>query len=61
MVVQIGWVTGPAQLVAAVAKAHQFTVFCIPSNLQRGVAFGLREERHFYECALMQKSLHDTS
>lgn len=46
---KIGWVTGPAPLVAAVAKAHQFTVFCIPSNLQRGVAFGLQGERHFYE------------
>lgn len=45
---QVGWVTGPARLVGAIAKAHQFVTFCIPSNLQRGVAFGLQNEQWFY-------------
>jgi aspartate/methionine/tyrosine aminotransferase len=46
---QVGWVTGPARLVAAIAKAHQFVTFCIPSNLQRAVAFGLQHEQPFYK------------
>ena len=45
---QIGWATGPAHLVAAIAKAHQFVAFCVPSNLQRAVAYGLTKERWFY-------------
>lgn len=45
---KIGWITGPSHLVAAVVKAHQYTVFCVPSNLQRAVAFGLQKERHFF-------------
>ena len=46
---QVGWVTGPARLVAAIAKAHQFVAFCIHSNLQRAVAFGLQHEQPFYK------------
>lgn len=46
---QIGWVTGPERLIAAVVKAHQYLVFCIPSNLQRGVAYGLEHEQDFYK------------
>ena len=49
---QVGWVTGPARLVAAIAKAHQFVTFCIPSNLQRAVAFGLQHEQSFYKQVL---------
>lgn len=49
---QVGWVTGPARLVGAVAKAHQFVTFCIPGNLQRGVAHGLQHEQRFYRCAV---------
>jgi hypothetical protein len=45
-------VTGPARLVAAIAKAHQFVTFCIPSNLQRAVAFGLQHEQPFYKQAV---------
>ena len=48
---QIGWATGPAHLVAVIAKAHQFVTFCVPSNLQRAVAFGLQQEQGFYRCA----------
>lgn len=45
---KVGWVTGPASLMAPVVKAHQFLVFTIPSNLQRAVAAGLDSEGSFY-------------
>ena len=48
LVVQIGWVTGPAPLISAIAKAHQFLVFTVPSNLQRAVAHGLDNESSFF-------------
>lgn len=48
---KVGWVTGPAPVIAAVAKAHQFLVFTVPSALQRAVAYGLDEEQAFY-CGL---------
>ena len=46
--VQIGWVTGPPALINAIAKAHQFLVFTVPSNLQRAVAHGLDNESSFF-------------
>lgn len=45
---QIGWVTGPPVLISAIAKAHQFLVFTVPSNLQRAVAHGLDNESSFF-------------
>lgn len=45
---QVGWVTGPAPLLAPVIKAHQFLVFTVPSSLQRAVAHGLDNEQDFY-------------
>jgi aspartate/methionine/tyrosine aminotransferase len=51
LVAQIGWVTGPARLVAAVSKAHQFVTFTVASSLQRAVAYGLDHEAVFYTCA----------
>ena len=47
---QIGWVTGPAPLVSAVGKAHQFVTFTVASSLQRAVAYGLDNEAVFYTC-----------
>lgn len=38
---KVGWVTGPAELVKIVAKAHQFLTFTTPPNLQAAVAVGL--------------------
>jgi hypothetical protein len=49
---KVGWVTGPAFLMAPVVKAHQFLVFTVASSLQRAVAYGLDEESGFYTCAL---------
>jgi DNA-binding transcriptional MocR family regulator len=46
---QVGWVTGPAALLAPITKAHQFLVFTVASNLQRAVAYGLDHEQAFYE------------
>jgi aspartate/methionine/tyrosine aminotransferase len=48
---QVGWCTGSAALISAVAKAHQFLVFTVPSNLQRAVAYGIDHEASFYEYA----------
>ena len=45
---QIGYLVGPAPLIAAVAKAHSFLIFTVPSNLQRAVAHGLDHEESFY-------------
>jgi hypothetical protein len=45
---KIGWVTGPAALVAPMVKAHQFMVFTVAPNLQHAVAFGLDKEEGFY-------------
>ena len=53
---QIGWVTGPKALIAAVAKAHQFITFTVPSSLQRAVAYGLDNESSFFLCGA--HSLH---
>lgn len=38
---KVGWVTGPAELVSVVARAHQYLTFTTPPNLQAGVAYGL--------------------
>ncbi len=44
---KVGWVMGPAPLVAVVAKAHQFLTFTTPPALQRGVAFALENQMDF--------------
>ena len=44
---KIGWLAGPAALMDAVAKAHQFLTFAIPGALQAGVAHGLGHEMDF--------------
>ena len=49
--VQIGYLVGPAPLIAAAAKAHSFLIFTVPSNLQRAVAYGLDHEESFYRFA----------
>ncbi len=45
---KVGWVEGPADLMAAVMKAHQFVTFTTAPHLQKAVAFGLaRDDRYF--------------
>ncbi len=45
---KVGWVQGPAHLLAAVAKAHQFITFTTPTALQIGVAHGLNNCGSYY-------------
>ena len=52
LAMQIGWVTGPPRLIAAIGKAHSFLVFCLSGSLQKAVGFGLDNEREFIRSAL---------
>jgi N-succinyldiaminopimelate aminotransferase len=45
---KVGYVTGAASLLEPVVKAHQFTTFTTPPNLQKAVAYGLRKEVSYY-------------
>jgi aspartate/methionine/tyrosine aminotransferase len=38
---KVGWVAAPAEMVEAIAKAHQFVTFSTAPPLQSAVAFGL--------------------
>jgi aspartate/methionine/tyrosine aminotransferase len=44
---KIGWVTGAAELVDVIAKAHQFLTFTTSPALQLGVAHALEHEMDF--------------
>lgn len=44
---KIGWLAGPAALMDAAAKAHQFLTFAIPGALQQGITHGLEHEMDF--------------
>ena len=44
---KIGWVTGAAQLIDVIAKAHQFLTFTTSPALQLGIAHGLEHEIDF--------------
>lgn len=46
---KVGWMTGPAHLLAPIIKAHQFVVFTVATNLQHAVAYGLDKEQQFYQ------------
>lgn len=46
---KVGYLTGPAELVGAVARCHQFLVFTVPPALQRAVAFGLGKEDAYFD------------
>jgi aspartate/methionine/tyrosine aminotransferase len=46
---KVGWVTGPAELMAVVAKAHQYITFTTPPALQQAVAWGLDQQRDYYQ------------
>jgi aspartate/methionine/tyrosine aminotransferase len=45
---KVGYVTGAAELVAPVAKAHQFLTFTTPPNLQAAVAYGLGKDDGYF-------------
>ncbi len=46
---KVGYVTGPANLIDPIAKAHQWVTFTTPPNLQRAVAYGLQKEDGYYQ------------
>jgi N-succinyldiaminopimelate aminotransferase len=45
---KVGYVTGPAELVRVVAKAHQLATFTTPPHLQHAVALGLGRDEAFF-------------
>jgi aspartate/methionine/tyrosine aminotransferase len=45
---KVGYVTGAADLLSPVAKAHQFLTFTTPPNLQRAVAYGLQKNDAYF-------------
>jgi aspartate/methionine/tyrosine aminotransferase len=57
---KVGYVTGPAALLAPVAKAHQFVTFTTPPNLQKAAAYGLRlPDAYFSDLAGRQQAKRD--
>ncbi len=46
---KVGYVTGCTELIARIAKAHQFVTFTTPPALQQAVAYGLNKDDEFYE------------
>ncbi len=45
---KIGWIQGPASLISAIMKAHQFVTFTTAPALQIGIAHGLDHEQDWY-------------
>ncbi len=45
---KVGYSVGPAPLITAAAKAHQFLTFTTPPNLQRAVAYGLNKDESYF-------------
>lgn len=46
---KVGYMTAPAHLLGAIAKAHQFVTFTTPTNLQRAVAAGLTQNDTYFD------------
>ena len=45
---KVGYITACPELLAPIAKAHQFLTFTTPPNLQAAVAFGLSKENSYF-------------
>lgn len=45
---KVGYLTGPAAMIGAIAKVHQFLTFTTPPGLQAGVAHGLAKDDDFF-------------
>lgn len=57
---KVGYLTAPAHLLGAIAKAHQFVTFTTPSCLQRAVAAGLeQDDGYFAELGESQQAKRD--
>lgn len=46
---RIGYLTGPAPLITAVMKAHQYVAYACPAHLQSAIAMGLDKPDAYYE------------
>ena len=46
---KVGMVTAAPEVLAPMAKAHQYLTFTTPPNLQAAVAYGLRKEDGYFE------------
>jgi N-succinyldiaminopimelate aminotransferase len=46
---KVGYVTGNAQLLLPMAKAHQYLTFSTAPNLQRAVAYGLAKDAAYFD------------
>ena len=46
---KVGYVSGPRELVSAVAKVHQFLTFTTPPGLQAAVAYALAKDDSYFE------------
>ena len=46
---KVGYVTAAPELLDPIVKAHQFTTFTTPPNLQQAVAYGLGKEETYFE------------
>ncbi len=46
---KVGYATAAPALLDPIAKAHQFTTFTTPPNLQKAVAYGLAKERSYFD------------
>ena len=46
---KVGYITASPQLLAPIAKAHQFLVFTTPPNLQRAAAYGLAKDDNYFK------------
>jgi len=51
---KVGYATSPKALLDPIAKAHQFTTFTTPPNLQRAVAMGLSKGDELHPLLLCQ-------
>jgi aspartate/methionine/tyrosine aminotransferase len=45
---KVGYVTAAPALIEPIVKAHQFTTFTTPPDLQRAVAYGLAKEESYF-------------
>lgn len=54
---KVGYITGPAALLSAIGKVHQFLTFTVPGNLQQAVAYALGRDAGYYDDfrAVLQK------
>jgi len=57
---KVGYTTGPAPLIRAMAQAHQFLTFTTPPSLQIAIAYGLaKDDSYFAGLSLQMQAKRD--